>query len=122
LDEAQQLAGGVLPERVSALAVGERERISQASDAVVCDERRLEDECARQVPPRCCEASNGPDRPGPRVGVEDSREQGRAVVARQAEPIDRAVAVGERRGVAVGEQAIGAYRLRCAVDFGGRWL
>jgi hypothetical protein len=89
--------GGFEAELVSALAFGERHRIAQPDDACVGREDRLDHEGARDIAALDAELAGRADRPVPGVRVEDPREDRRAVVARQAEPVDRPVVGDERR-------------------------
>ena len=83
-----------------------RHRVRQAHDAGVGREGRLEHQRAGQVAAGARERLGRADRPVTGVGIQDPREQGRAVVVRQAEPVDRPVQVDVRRRVAVGEHAV----------------
>ena len=116
-DGAEQLARRVEAEVVTALSLGERERVEQPDRAALGRERRLQDERIRQVTALAGELAGGTDRPVAGVGVEEAGEDGRPVEPRQAEPVDRAVAADQRRGVAVGQQAVRGDRSRAA---GGR--
>ena len=114
LNLAQQLVRRVEAERMAALSLCERERVAQHHRAGPGRERRLEHEGVRQVAALDRVFADGRDRPVARVGIEDPAEDRRAVEARQAEPVDRAVRADERGRVAVGEQAVGGDRLRAA--------
>ena len=105
-DAPHEVLRSVEAEVVSALALRERHRVDQPSRARVGRERGLDDQRAGQVPALDGERRGGADRPVAGVGVEQSREDRVAVVAGQAEPVDRAGGVHERGRVAVGQQAV----------------
>jgi hypothetical protein len=98
-------------ELVAALALRERHRVDEPDLAGVSRERRLDHERSRQVAPLRRVRLGRSDRPVSGVGVEQSREHGIAVVAGQAEPVDRAVTGYERRRVAIGQQSVVRDRL-----------
>ena len=98
--------GGVVPEIVPALALGEGHGVRQAHLARIGREDRLDHERAGQVAPLGRVVRGRANRPVARVRVQQPGEDRVAVVARQAEPVDGAVAVREGRGVAVGKQAV----------------
>ena len=63
-------------------------------------------ELATGVGPAGLEVTGGPDGEMATAGVEDPGEDRRAVVAREAEPVDRPVARDERGRVAVRDQPV----------------
>jgi hypothetical protein len=110
--EAQQLVRHRPAEVVLAVAGRERQRVEQAHPAAIGREGRLGDERPGHVAPADRRRLGRPDRPVPGVGPEEPREHRGAVEARQAQPVDRAVARDERRPVAVGEQRVVGDRQR----------
>jgi hypothetical protein len=89
-----------------ALTLDEGHGVEQPDGAVRGGERGLDDQRPRQVAPRDLERREGTDRPVAGIGIEQPGEHGRAVVARQAQPVDRAVLRHERGRVAVGKEAV----------------
>src|SRR5205814_9175981 len=81
LNMTQQLVRGIEAEVVVALPVGEDHCVPEANDALLRRERRLDHERARDVPALGREACRRGDRPVAGSGIEDAREDRRAVVA-----------------------------------------
>ena len=106
LDQPQQLVRRADAQVVRALPLYEGHGVEQADRALPGGEGRLDDQRAREVAPRDLERRDGTDRPVAGVAIEQPGEHGRAVVARQAQPVDRAVLRRERGRVAIGEQAV----------------
>ena len=106
LDAAQQLVGGVEAQLVAALARGERHRVEQPDRARAGRERRLDDKHSGEVAALGRVVAPRPDRPVATLGVEDAGHDRGAVVARQAEPVDRAVARDQGCRIAVGQQPV----------------
>jgi hypothetical protein len=100
----------VVAEVMTALAVGEGERVGHAHTAHLGGERRLGDEGSGEVAALDVVGARRADRPVAGVRAEQAREHRRAVIARQAEPVDRAPARDERGRVAVREQGVIADR------------
>jgi len=96
---------------MAALPLRERHRVGELDLAGIGRERRLDDERPREVAPLRPVGPDRANRPMARIGVEQTREDGVAVVAGQAQPIDRAVAVDECGRVAVRQQAVVRDRL-----------
>ena len=88
------------------LALGERHCVGQLHRAGLGRERRLDHQGSRYVAPLAAIRPGRLDLPVPALGVEDLREHRRTVVAGQAEPADRSIAVNQRGRVAVGQQAV----------------
>ena len=116
-ERSQQLARRFEAEVVTALSLREGERVEQPDRAGLGRERRVDDERAREIATFGCERARGSDRPVAGVGVEDAGEDGWAVEPWQAQPVDRPVIADERRGGAIGEQAVRGDRSRAP---GGR--
>ena len=106
LDEAQDQVRRAQSELVMALAFGEHHRVGQLHPPGLRRKGRLDHERPREVAPLAAIRAARSDLPVPRLGVEDPGEHRRAVIARQAQPGDRPVAVDQRRRVAVGQQAV----------------
>ena len=98
----------------AAFSVSGRERVSQPHRAAVGRERGLDHERPREVAALARKGPRRPDRPVAGLWVEDATEDGAAVVAGQAEPVDRAVAGDECGRVAVGQEPVLRDRLRAA--------
>ena len=114
LDQAEQQVRGAHPELVVALSFGERHRVGQFHRAGLGRERRLDHQGAVDVAALAAVLARRPDLPMAARRVEDLREYGRAVVARQAQPADGPVAVDQRRGIAVRQEPVGGDRLKAA--------
>jgi hypothetical protein len=106
LHQPQQFVRRVQTESVAALATLESQRVDEPGRAVRRLERRVENERAFQVAqPRLVPGARA-DRPVAGIRIQDAREHGRAVVARQAEPFHRPVASDGRSCVAVREKSV----------------
>ncbi|MEO8691115.1 MAG: hypothetical protein ABI611_23245 [Solirubrobacteraceae bacterium] len=77
LHRSQQLVRGIQSELVPALALGERQRISEADRSGGCRERRLDDKRPREVAARRLERSSRSDRPMAGGRVEQASKQRR---------------------------------------------
>ena len=84
----------------------EMSRVAQPDGSGLRREGRLDHERARDVAPLASKLACRPDRPVAGVGVEEPAEHRFAVVARYAEPVDRAVEGDERGRVAVRDQSV----------------
>jgi hypothetical protein len=94
------------PEIVVALPLGKGHGVGELHAPGLGHERRLDHERSRQVATLAAICAARSDLPMPAGRIEDLGEHGGAVIARQAQPGDRPVAVDQRRGVAVGQQAV----------------
>jgi hypothetical protein len=111
-ERAQQLMRGVVADVVPALALRERHGVREPQLAGLGGEDGLDDERAGEVAPCRSIRPGRADPPVAGVGVEQPGEDGVAVVARQAQPVDRPVGVDERGRVAVRQQTVVGDRLR----------
>ena len=118
LHQAQQQMRRAEAELVTALTLCERHRVGEPHAAGLGRERRLDHQRPGQVATLAAIRARRPDLPMPTVRIEDPREHRRAVVARQAQPANRPVAVDQRGRVAVGQQAVVGDRPRTLVRHG----
>ena len=90
------------------LRLAGRHEVDEAHGAVVGLEFRLEDERVAAVLSSCrAELARGLDRPVAVLRVAEERgEQRSRVEARQAEPVDRAVAADERGGLQIADEPV----------------
>jgi hypothetical protein len=117
LDAAKELVRGIQADVVAALAVAERHCVGEGHLARLGGEGGLQYERPGEIAPLGRVRAGWADRPVARVRVEQPRENRVAVVAGEAEPVDRAAAVNERGGVAVGQQPVRGHGLGLAAGF-----
>ena len=103
LDGPQHLMRRIEAQVVAALALGGRHHIDQPHRPGVRREGGLDRQRPGDVAADGVERAGRTDRPVPGVRVQQPREDRRAVVARHAQPVDRARAVHQRGAVAVGQ-------------------
>src|SRR5581483_10134248 len=87
-----------------------RHEVEHAGNAVLRLPRRLEDERVVEVAARARPSADGCELPAAVLRSAEQRGEARAgVEARQAEPVDRAAALDERRCLEVAEQCVVLY-------------
>ncbi len=106
LHQTKQLVGWVDAEVMAALTIGGRQDVDEADASRLGGHARLDRQGSAEVLALRRERCRRSDRPVSRAGVEDAREDGRAVEPRQAEPVNRSAAAHQRGRGAIGEQAV----------------